>query len=197
MKSFVRSAVALPVTWFRRQARGGDQQRVAVGPRFCDEVGRDVACGAGAIVDDDALAQRARHVLCELAGDDVVGGARTERNDDRDRLVRKILRACRGSHRHGCNGCHRCCNGCAPGPFRGLHERSSLLFDWLVLELRFSSRGSSTMGCRLAAGRSLSARNAARDRDPCRQCVYDVPSRWRQPELRGRPVRRCAAALAD
>jgi len=102
-------------------AHGGDQQRVAVGSRLRDKIGRDVACGAGAIVDDDALAQRAHHVLGELAGDDVVGRAGTERNDDGDRLVREILRSHRSRHRPGCKARQRGCDGRTPGPFRRLH----------------------------------------------------------------------------
>jgi hypothetical protein len=48
-----------------RLAVGVLQQRVAVGRRLGDGVGRDVAAGAGAVLHHDRLAER----LAELAGD--------------------------------------------------------------------------------------------------------------------------------
>ena len=105
-----------------QQAHRGDEQRVAVGLRLGDVLGGDVAGRAGAVLDDHALAQRRRHVLGDLARDDVVRRAGTERHHDRDRLGREILGDGHGRHRRDAEARDCRCHGRAPGPVRLDHE---------------------------------------------------------------------------
>src|SRR6185295_7634321 len=62
-----------------------DQQSVAVGRRLGDEVGGEAAAGAGAVLDDDRLAERAADRLAQRARDVVGGAAGSEADDQADR----------------------------------------------------------------------------------------------------------------
>ncbi len=69
------------------------QQRVAVGGRLRDDVGRDRARSAGPVLDDDRLAEQLGHALAERSRHDVGAAARCETNEQPDRLLRPGLRA--------------------------------------------------------------------------------------------------------
>ena len=78
----------------RLRADRSHQQRVAVGRRLGDEVGAEVAAGAGLVLDDEGLAERLAELRREGAREDVGRPAGRERHDDADRLVRpRALRA--------------------------------------------------------------------------------------------------------
>jgi hypothetical protein len=81
-------------------ARHADhQQRVAVGRRLHDGLGRDVGAGAGPVLDDDRLPQPRRQPLPDDAGRDVGRAARGEPDDEAHRPRRIGLRARRqGAH---------------------------------------------------------------------------------------------------
>ena len=75
---------------------GGDgQQGVAVGIGFGDDLGADIAAGAGAVVDDDRLAPFARQPIGDDARHDIGGAAGGKRHDEFHRARRIILRPCR------------------------------------------------------------------------------------------------------
>ncbi|MPM72283.1 hypothetical protein SDC9_119256 [bioreactor metagenome] len=71
-------------------ADGGNHQRVAVGRGLGHEVGADVAARAGAVLDDEGLAQRARGLLAQGAGDGIHGAARREGHDPANGLARPV-----------------------------------------------------------------------------------------------------------
>ena len=72
----------------RDEIRRGEEQRVAVGRRVRDELGADVAGGAGPIVRDDLLAEALAELLRDDAADGVRRAARRLRNDEADRAAR-------------------------------------------------------------------------------------------------------------
>ena len=76
-----------------------EQQRVAVGRRLGDGVGADHAARAGAVVDDDRLAERLGQRLLHDARIEIDRAARRERHDDADRLRRIRLRVQRAPPR--------------------------------------------------------------------------------------------------
>jgi hypothetical protein len=67
------------------------QHRVAVGCGLRHEVGAEDAVGSGPIVDHDRLAERARHLLRDHAGDDIGDAAAGVGHHPADRLVRITL----------------------------------------------------------------------------------------------------------
>ena len=69
-----------------------DADRVAVGRRARDPADADGAAGAGRVLDDDGLAERAAHALGHDAGDGVGRTAGRERHDHGDRPRRIGLR---------------------------------------------------------------------------------------------------------
>ena len=69
-----------------------EKQRVAVGRRARGEFRRDVAAGAGAIVDHHLLAPALAQPLAHHARENIGGAARPERDDDADRFRRIVLR---------------------------------------------------------------------------------------------------------
>ena len=79
-----------------RVTAGRQQQRVAVGRRFRDGVGADVAARAGAIFDDDGLAEMVRHLGRDDPPDRIDRAAGGERHHDADGPVRIALRDPRG-----------------------------------------------------------------------------------------------------
>jgi len=68
-----------------------NEQRVAVGGRFCHELGADHAAGAAAVVDHDLLAEAVAELDGDQAPDHVVAAARRERNDHPHRTGGIIL----------------------------------------------------------------------------------------------------------
>ena len=70
-----------------RLAVGVLQDRVAVGRRLGDRVGRDVAGGARPVLDDHRLAERLGDLGAHHAGERVDGAAGDERHEDAHRLV--------------------------------------------------------------------------------------------------------------
>ena len=83
-----------------RQGRGiAQDDRVAVRRCVGDLAGADGAAAAGiATFDDDLLAERDTHLIGDRARHDVVGAARRQRNDQRDRPVRIVVRRDRAGH---------------------------------------------------------------------------------------------------
>jgi hypothetical protein len=77
---------------------------VAVGLRFGDNFGREVAGGARPVVDHDRLAEAAAELVAEEPRQHVERAARPERHDQLDRLRRIGLRAHRARPRHECAG---------------------------------------------------------------------------------------------
>ena len=68
-----------------RKRIGRQQQRISVRVCACDPCEADIAARAAAVLDDDRLAQRLAERLLYDPGDDVVGAARRERDDERYR----------------------------------------------------------------------------------------------------------------
>ena len=65
------------------------QQRVAVGAGLGDRLRADDGVGAGAVVDDDLLAEVLAHLLADQPAEEIGRPARRERHDQRD-LARRI-----------------------------------------------------------------------------------------------------------
>ena len=63
------------------------QQRVAVGLGLGHGLGADDGVGAGAVVDDDLLAEVLAHLLADQPAEHVGRSARRERHDQRDRAT--------------------------------------------------------------------------------------------------------------
>ena len=70
------------------RARGDQADRVAVRRGLGDDIDAEIAAGAGAVLDDELLAELGREFLRHQAADDVGGGAGRERHHDAHRLVR-------------------------------------------------------------------------------------------------------------
>jgi hypothetical protein len=75
---------------------GGEQQRVAVGRPLGDELGADIAAGAGPVLDHEGLAQNFSHLRRHDAADNVGRAAGGERNDHLHRVRWKIIRGLYG-----------------------------------------------------------------------------------------------------
>ena len=73
------------------RARRAHHEGVTVGLGLCDVVGRDVAAGAGLVLDDELLAEFLRDLCRDDAGQDVGGAAGREGNDELDRPCRPWL----------------------------------------------------------------------------------------------------------
>ena len=71
----------------RQRAGRADAERVPVRRRLGDGVHADVAAGAGAVVDDQRLAEPGLHAGREDAADDVAAAARREGDDEADRAA--------------------------------------------------------------------------------------------------------------
>ena len=86
----------------RRDGRGSDQHRVAIGGRLRDRDGADVARRPGRFSTTTGCPQACGELLPDRAGEDVAGPARGERHDDGDGLRReasRVLRGCRCAER--------------------------------------------------------------------------------------------------
>ena len=80
------------------------QQRVAVGRRMGDRIGRDIAAGAGPVLDDERHAEQLLHLLADDAGEHVARAAGRERHHQRDRPARIVGRARRRGPSQGQTG---------------------------------------------------------------------------------------------
>src|SRR5947207_1435300 len=69
-----------------RVGRRRDEQRVAVGRALRDEVGADIAAGAGLVLDDDRLSQGFRKARAQSTRGEIGDTARRESDDEPDRL---------------------------------------------------------------------------------------------------------------
>ena len=74
-----------------REARGDDQQGVAVGSRVRHDFAADDHVRAGAVVHHEGLAEAIRELVGDDAAGNVVGTAGSERNHEPDRPCRVIL----------------------------------------------------------------------------------------------------------
>jgi hypothetical protein len=83
------------------------QQRVAVGRRVGDELGRDVGGGARPILDDELLAGPLGQPLAHQAGDDVVAARGREADDPAHRSARIGLGRRKTGQRHQRGGARR------------------------------------------------------------------------------------------
>ena len=88
-----------------------DEERVAVGRGLGGEIGADHAAGAGAIVDEDLLAEVLAELVGDDAADDVVAAAGRERDDQADRSGwgsrRRTRRGARREARAGSAACRQ------------------------------------------------------------------------------------------
>ena len=84
-----------------RIGRGDQQKRVAVGWRAHDRLGGDIGGGAGAVLDDELLAQTLRQPWRREASEDVGGAAGRKTNDDAHRPRRIGLRKRHSRQRGG------------------------------------------------------------------------------------------------
>ena len=76
----------------RQRRIGAEQDRVAVRRALGDRARADGAAGAAAVVDHDRLLEGFAQLVGDRAGDDAGAAAGRERNDQRDRLCRIVLR---------------------------------------------------------------------------------------------------------
>ena len=110
----------------RQQRHVIDQDGRAVGRRARDALVRDRAAGAGDILDDDALPQRASHMRGDQARHDIGAAAGRVRIDDRDRARRRLRRRLPP----GCQRDHRQADPCQPqsnkAPARAINHHSLL-----------------------------------------------------------------------
>src|SRR5262245_10506073 len=79
----------------------GEQQRVAVGRGFGGDLGAQAAAGAGAVVDDDLLAERFSQPLADQAGEHVGAAAGRVGHDHADGSIGIRLRRRRGAGEGG------------------------------------------------------------------------------------------------
>ncbi|MNK86304.1 hypothetical protein D3C87_1062120 [compost metagenome] len=79
-----------------QDARGAEQQRLAIGRGLGHHGGADIAARARAVLDDDRLLERNRQALGQQASDHVGRSAGREGHDQRDRTlrIRRIGGAC-------------------------------------------------------------------------------------------------------
>ena len=87
----------------RERAGIAEQQRVAVRIALRHGLGADRAAGAGPIVDHNFFTEQFAHLVGDAAAHDRGAATRRERNHQRDRPVRKILRVgkARAEAEHG------------------------------------------------------------------------------------------------
>src|SRR5712691_9007506 len=90
----------------RQRAGISQQDGGAVGRAFRHRASSDRAAGAAAVVDDDRLAERLAHLVRDDPPDDGGAAAGRERDNERDRPVRIVLRG-RGRRRHAGPGGER------------------------------------------------------------------------------------------
>jgi hypothetical protein len=83
--------------------RSGEQQRVAVRRRSHDRFRREIAAGAGPVLDDERLTEALREPLADQARIGVVDAARRKPGNDAHRPVRESLgpRDARGGRKRG------------------------------------------------------------------------------------------------
>src|SRR4029079_5757228 len=84
--------VGIEVRPDRQSAGVAEPDGVAVGIGLRERAGADSAAGAGAVVDDDLLAERLAELVADGADDDGGAAAGREGNDERDRPGRIVLR---------------------------------------------------------------------------------------------------------
>jgi len=84
-------------------ARGGEEQRVAVGRCLGDAGGADSAARAGAVFDDDRLLQCRRHLAAESPRQNLARAAGRERHHDARDLAARLAERFRGA-RHARGG---------------------------------------------------------------------------------------------
>ena len=77
----------------------GNLQRVAVGRRARDGFGADQAAAAGAVLDEELLAEGLAELVGEHAAEQIVGAAGRIGDDDAHRLVRPFGRGAFRQHR--------------------------------------------------------------------------------------------------
>ena len=82
---------------------GAVQQRVAVGRSLRHQIGREIAAGAGLVLDHDGLAETNRQPLTVKPRDDVDRAARRIADDQPDRPVGVGLRLCERRTKRGRN----------------------------------------------------------------------------------------------
>src|SRR5439155_20345076 len=73
-----------------RVGRRRDEQRVAVGRALRDEIGADIAAGAGLVLDDDRLSQGFRKTRAQSARGEIRDSARRKSDDEPD-WFRRVL----------------------------------------------------------------------------------------------------------
>ncbi len=71
-----------------------EQERVAVGLRFGYEIAAGITAAAGAVLDDDLLAESLRELLCQNSCHDVDRSARRIGIDYANDAIRIVLRGC-------------------------------------------------------------------------------------------------------
>ena len=179
---------------------GNDQKRVAVGRRFCGEIGADHAAGAAAVVDKDLLAEFFAELVGDDAPDHVVAAAGRERDDQADRAARIIVRGrCRRgeqrqrkreekrAERNRAKSRHQCLpNPAVPAFFipirRSRHCDAMSLLSHVLHFLRLGG-----------AGAQAGSRDRCRSRHSARPCARIRPRGRRAWQSRRR--RRCLPCL--
>src|SRR6266496_3815535 len=87
-----------------RVGRRRDEERVAVGRRLGDEIGADVAARAGAVLDDDRLAERLAQSRRERPRGEIGDSTRRKSDDKPDRLARVLAERRRRKEQRGDRG---------------------------------------------------------------------------------------------
>src|SRR3954469_2841114 len=111
-------------SWINRMRRGGaEQEDIAVGRRFRDDVGADDAVGTGAIVDDEGLPEAVAELLADQPRDDVCAATGCEWNDDSHGFLGIGLRMGGAENGAACADCERATQ----------HERNRkrCIFQWV------------------------------------------------------------------
>ena len=104
------------------------QQCVTIRGRLGDRLGSDVAAGAGAVLNDELLAEAIRQPLPHQARLDVGCPARGKADDDADRPGRIGLRPRNASHGRPCSNTRGQMQECAAGKF---HDAPSTVGETL------------------------------------------------------------------
>ena len=169
-------------------ALGPEQQRVAVGRRLGDHLTRDIAVGAGTVLDHHRLAEPHGQRLRQQAGNDVGRAAGRKRHHELDRADRIVLRhRGRGEHRDE-NGEHQPERECQT---ERMARSSSSDRPTPPLTGRSRTKVEHSPSCRRSTHRRIIGgsekrlygarlRNARPWRQEMSEKVYDVPAEWRQ-----------------
>src|SRR5262249_56250424 len=84
----------------RERAGRSEQERVAVRLRLGHEIAAGIATAAGAVLDDDLLAESLRELLCQNSRHYVDRSARRIGVDDANDAIRIALRGLSSGHEH-------------------------------------------------------------------------------------------------